>query len=184
MKLNNRLCFLAIIALLFSACKPSANKHSEAISKIESEVYGNKGSMPPVEKTKELIKLYRQHFLEYPDDTASAEYLFKAAELSNYVQDFNQSVNLYDTVIKHFPNYRRKGDCMFLKAYVYDTHLQRISLAQETYNAFLKAYPSHPLADDAQMALQYLGKSNEEILQLILKKNQDSTSQTPAQARP
>jgi hypothetical protein len=73
---------------------------------------------------------------------------------------------------------------MFLKAYVYDTHLQRISLAQETYNAFLKAYPNHPLADDAQMALQYLGKSNEEILQLILKKNQDSTSQTPAQARP
>lgn len=184
MKLHHSFFFLAAIALLYSACKPSASKHAEAISKIESEIYANKGSMPPVEKTKELIKLYREHFLKYKDDTASAEYLFKAAELSNYVQDFNQSVNLYDTVISHFPNYRRKGDCMFLKAYVYDTHLQRISLAQEAYNAFLKAYPTHPLADDAQMALQYLGKTNEEILQLILKKNADSTSQTPAQAKP
>ena len=184
MKLNNSLYFLAIIALLYSACKPSASKHAEAITKIESEVYGNKGTMPAIEKTKELIKLYREHFLEYADDTASAEYLFKAAELSNYVQDFNQSVNLYDTIINHFPNYRRKGDCMFLKGYVYDTHLQRISLAKEAYNAFLKAYPTHPLADDAQMALQYLGKTNEEILQLILKKNQDTISQTPAPAKP
>lgn len=184
MKFKNSLIVLSILAVLCFACKPSSNKHAETISKLESEVYANKASMPTVEKTKQLIKLYREHFVEYPSDTASAEYLFKAAELSNYVQDFNQSINLYDTIISNFPDYRRKGDCMFLKGYVYDTHLQRISLAQEAYNAFLKAFPTHPLADDAQMALQYLGKSNEEILQLILKKNQDSTLKTPAQAKP
>ncbi len=175
MRLKELIFPLLIAMVILSACNSSVKLHSEKIKELEDVVYAEKNSIPEKNKAKELISLYREHFLKYSSDTSNADYLFKAAELSNFVQDYRQSVNLYDTIISNFPDYKRAGDCMFLKGYVYDTHMQRIGLAKDAYNAFLNKYPKHELADDAKMALLYLGKTNEEILEIILKNKQDTT---------
>ena len=62
---------------------------------------------------------------------------------------------------------------MFLKAYVLENNLNDIERARETYNAFLAKYPTHHLADDVNFLLENLGKSDDEILELITKKQKD-----------
>lgn len=40
-------------------------------------------------------------------------------------------------------------------------------MAKSIYNEFLKKYPTHDLADDVQFLIDNLGKSDQEILEMI-----------------
>ncbi len=72
---------------------------------------------------------------------------------------------------------------MFLMAFAYENYLKDTEKAKQAYEAFLKKYPENQLARDAKFSLDNLGKSPEEVMDMILKKNKTATADS-ATAKP
>jgi len=119
----------------------------------------------------ELLSSYQNFALKYPKDSLSPEYLYKAAALTNSIGRGTQAIELYETIIQNYPDFKKLPDCYFMEAFVYENVLGNIGKAAEKYSEFIEKFPNHPLADDALTALKFLGKTPDEILQEFGKMN-------------
>lgn len=108
-----------------------------------------------------------------PESVATPDFLYKAAEIARTLRTFPKALSLYDWIINDYPEYEKSPTSLFLKAYVLENNLNDIERAKESYDLFLVKYPTHHLADDVNFLLENLGKSDDEILELITKKQKD-----------
>ena len=103
------------------------------------------------------------YVMVYPETEEASRYLFNAAEISKTIGTFKKSLSLYDWIINKYPNNEKAPTALFLKAFILEDNLNNIDAARETYEMFIKKYPDHHFADDAQFSLDNLGKTDEEI---------------------
>jgi TolA-binding protein len=80
-----------------------------------------------------------------------------------------------DAFVKQFPDNVKRPDAIFLKAFIAETGLKDVELAKKSYQGFIKAYPNHVLAQDAQLLLQQLQSkvSDEELIRQFEAKEQE-----------
>lgn len=162
--------FMLMLALAFSGCENKRTALTGEINQAEAGLFSDQSGIPDNVKAKNMIALYRKYQNSFPADTISAQYLFRAAQLAQSIKEFNTSIQLYDSLMEIYPDNYRTPEALFLKAFVFDNSLQRYESARECYNLFLTKYPEHHLADDAVQSLEFLGKTNEEILEMLLKR--------------
>lgn len=169
---------LFAVALFFSllSCSPSREKMLDQISKMESEM--KVSQVVDTNKVTELLSAYQNFASKYNEDTLAPEYLYKAAGLAVGFNRGTQAVELYEKIQKTYPKYIKIPECYFMEAFAYENTIGNIAKASEYYNIFLAKYPEHELADDAQSALHFLGKSPEEMVREFEKMNSDSVSAT------
>ena len=163
------LVFTLVILFTITSCSNSKKKLNDNISTLEKELYDSLS----LDKTKgeNLINLYVDFAKQFPEDTASANYLYKAAEISMNLQLGVQAIGYYDNLLNAYPNYSKKAECIFLKAFIYENQLNDLEEAKKYYTQFLEGYPTHPLAKDAEASLKYLGKSAEELVEMFQQMN-------------
>ncbi|MGC8865561.1 MAG: tetratricopeptide repeat protein [Bacteroidales bacterium] len=154
-----------VISLLV-ACAPSPKKMQEEIKQKEAVLFNENGILNP-DKGNEMIALYADYFKKFPKDTLSAKYLFDAAGLKITLKDYYGAISLYDTIMARYPRTQVAPQALFMKAFTYDNYLQRINEARENYQRFIDSYPNHSLTNDAKKSMEFLGKSNEEILKML-----------------
>lgn len=165
---------LAVISLLFFvACTSSRDKMAEKISAMEKNL--QKTALTDSGKVTQLISAYQNFAIKYRNDSAAPEYLYKAAGMASGFHNGRQSIDIFETIIQTYPNYKRIPECYFMLAFAYENSLGNPGKAGEIYNLFLHKYPFHPLADDAKAAIKYLGKSPDEIVLEFNKAKSDSS---------
>lgn len=103
-------------------------------------------------------------------DSLAPVYLFKAAEIAAALRRPRQAVDLYEWISKRYAAHERAGTAHFMQAFLLDEDLQDLEAARQAYTDFLARFAQHELADDAQLLLDNLGKSDEEILQQLEKR--------------
>ena len=106
-----------------------------------------------------------------PEDENSAKYLYMGAQIAQNIKMFIKTLELYDWIIVKYPDYSKSANSMFMKAFILDNELKRFDEAREVYNEFLTKYPKSDLADDVTASLEFLGKSDEEILKTFESKS-------------
>jgi len=121
----------------------------------------------------QYVDLCEAHALTLPDDAMSPKYLHKAAETARTMRHTNKALNLYDWILAKYPQDSLSSQALFLKAYTLDDMLNKEDEAEPLYKELISKYPDSDFADDAQFQLDNLGKTNEEVLQEILKKAQE-----------
>ncbi len=111
-----------------------------------------------IEKLKEIVK-------EYPkgEKAAKAQFLI-AALYNNDLHDFEKAIAEYKKLAELFPNDLQIPKAMFLIGFIYNNQLHNFDSAKIAYEAFLEKFPHHELAPSAQMEIQTLGKSPEELI--------------------
>lgn len=112
-----------------------------------------------------MIDVYKAYANANPYDTLSAQYLLKAANLAKSMHDGEQSVKLYDRILKDFPSWKRLPDVMYLKAFTIDSELDRKGEAETAYREVIARYPDHPFAKDARAMIENLKYTDEELIQ-------------------
>ena len=170
-----------IIFTLFSAliisCSNNKEKEISKIKDLEKATLSSNTVSIDYNKAKELVDAYINFVKNYSKDSACANYLFKAANISMNIGKAQLSVELFDQIIKDYSGFNKVADCMFMKAFVYDDKLKNINKAREAYKAFLNKYPSNEFADDAQACLDNLGKTPEQLIkEFEAKQKKDSLS--------
>ncbi len=75
-----------------------------------------------------------------------------------------EAINLYQRIINDYPEFRKAPECLFLKGYIYENYLNELDQAKVIYTEFIIKYPNNDFADDAQISIDNLGKSPEELI--------------------
>ncbi|MBI2969103.1 MAG: tetratricopeptide repeat protein [Bacteroidetes bacterium] len=157
--------------LIFSGCGNRKAEIEKEISDTENKLYGDSVNPMNVTLAREAVKKYDDFVNQFPDDPKTPEYLFRAGELCMSLMKSNEAIGYFKKIHDHYPAFPKAPDCLFLQGFIYENQLKRLAEAQALYNEFLKKYPDHNLADDAQFSLKFLGKSEEEIIKEFEKNN-------------
>lgn len=114
----------------------------------------------------------------YPEEEISPELLMCAGETgirmaesvgveSLKVKYAKQSLDIYNQVQKVYPDYADLKMCYFNRGVIYDDILQDYESAKFEYSDFIHKYPDDSLSVQLKVYIQHLGKSPEEIMQVI-----------------
>lgn len=166
-----------ILVLVFSlaSCHPNKqNQKSTAdkISMLEKALF-DEGGVYNQDTARMLMDLYTRFADSLPQDERSAEYLFKAADLSMYFSDPGRTIWLLDRLIARYPEHEKAAMSLFLKAFVYDTRMEDTSSARHFYRQFIERYPDNEFAGEAEAAIRNLGKSPEDLIREFEQLNRD-----------
>ncbi len=176
--------FTLAFTLLFTCCKSdgTSKPEPEDVNADITELERTLAEQPTPEPAtlEKLLASYEKAVAAHPDRTnANSTYLMKAAETATSLRKFDKALALYEQLIRTCSKSPHVARAFFMKGFVYDNHLQKDDSARIVYQMFLNAYPKDEFADDAQVLLENLGKSDEEMLESIQKKQQDKKTGDP-----
>ena len=109
-----------------------------------------------------------------PNMPQAAEYLHRAAETARTLRNIPKAITIYDWIIEKYPNDKRGATSLFLKAFTFDNDLNDFVNAKKYYEEFLAKYPTNEFAESAKFLLENLGKSEEELKQILEQKSKEN----------
>ncbi len=170
---------LMFVVLIGGSCGNSSNQDVVKIKAAEAKLRSAPANQRMDETiANEAIQSYTEYADKHKGDSASAGYLFLAADIMRGIGKSKECLPIYERILKEHPNYSKAATCLFLIGFTYDNDLKNLEKAKEVYQQFLIKYPSHELVKDVQFSLDHLGKSPEDIIkefELKQKNNVDST---------
>ena len=164
MTINRILGVLAVVALLTS-CNPEQAWKKRAIDNKEKSIMeaAKKGRIDTA-GLKELLKAYDVYVTAFPNDTASANYLFKEADFYRYMHQPQKSIQIYTNIYNIYPAFIKRPYALFLQGFIYENEIHNIDSAKTKYEQFLAIYPNHPITKDVRVTLSSLGKTPEQLI--------------------
>lgn len=155
---------LIVPVIIITSCSSPGNNLESSIKSMEDTLFADETKMIDRDKARELIKMYVQFADENPDDADTPNTLFKAGDLSMNLNMPRQAIQIFDRIMNNYPNFEKTPQCLFLKGYIFENDLKDLKMAKQIYEEFLVKYPDDEFADDAQISIQHLGKSPEELI--------------------
>ena len=104
-----------------------------------------------------------------PYDSLSPVYLIKAAQVARAVDRLPQARNALEICIREHKDFRDRPAAIFLLAQLFEEHsfMQDRDEAHKLYDQIIEEYPKSVWAQNAKAATQMIGKSEEEIIQML-----------------
>lgn len=122
-------------------------------------------------KYEEAVASYNALVEEYPESKIAPQALFKLGALyqSRIIktlpprQNSLKAVETYTKLYQDYPNSEEAPKALFMIGFVQANELFQYAEAKKTLSAFLEKYPQHELKFSAQIELENIGKSPEEV---------------------
>ena len=152
---------LAVIALVLAGC--GSNDPAKRINELEKQAFSTEGAINP-EVASDLVTAYYDFANANPDDAMSPEYLFKAVDVSMNLNEPQRTIYMIDKLLKEYPDYPRTQAALFVKAFIYETRYNDLTMAKKLYEQYLEMYPEGEFADDCRASIDNLGLSPEELI--------------------
>lgn len=177
-----KIIFIGFLISLIYSCNSKTNVEEKnkllvKIQQNEKKLYNDSLMELDVSIADSTVLLYARFANEYSDDSSSAEYLFRAAEICKALNKGKQSLSYYERVENDYPNFAKMPICIFMQGFVYENLLMNIEKAKENYQRFIEKYPKHPLVKDTKVLIENLGKSPEELIKSFQEKENINKSQ-------
>lgn len=154
--------FLAGIFLI--SCGSPHDQQLSEIKALEDSLFSDATKMIDQKMAKELIDKYVQFADAYPEDADTPETLFKAGDMAMNLNMPQRAITIFDRIMNDYPDFDKTPQCLFLKGYIYENDFQDLDTARKIYEEFLQKYPDDEFADDAEISIQNLGKTPEELI--------------------
>lgn len=165
--MKNTLIISFMAVVFMTSCASEQRKAQKEILSMEKELFNEEAGLLSADQTNNILDAYMDYADQYPDDTMSAEFLFRASDISMNMGNFALSLNLLSRIQKDYPEYSKVSQCLFLQGFVWENYIGNTEKAREIYNRFLELYPDHDFADDVKLSLDNLGKTPEELIRMF-----------------
>jgi tetratricopeptide (TPR) repeat protein len=133
------------------------------ISDLEQDL-DMKNSPNRMEKTTELITFYSSYFDLFPNDSMTADMLFRAGNECVNLGRYDDALSFYNRLDVSYRNYQKCPESLYLQGFIYDTYKNEFGNAKEKYERLIKLYPEHILASQARVSIENLGLTDEELI--------------------
>jgi len=130
-----------------------------------------------------LQDVYLAFAKAYPLDTMAPEYIFRAAGVSRSLKEPQKALDLYERVIKDYPDWRRMPDAWYLRALTIDSDLGKKGEAQTAYEEVIKRFPGHKFAAEAEQMIKNLPYSDAELIDRFEKMNAEAAKAEAAKTK-
>ena len=90
--------------------------------------------------------------------TLSEEEYYNAAKDAYTKENFKLAIDNFKNIVSHYPQGKRAAEASFMLGFINANDIKDYDAAKKYYEDFIKKYPKHELADDAQYELETLGK--------------------------
>ena len=169
-------CLLFIVYLLSSCTSNSGTKDERkslisSIDSIQSKMINQQTRELDKGLASKEITAYQDFVKKFPDDSLSAEYLFRSSDLSRALGDNRSAIKYLGDVCKSYPAFKKIPECLFLQGYYYQEYFKDTVQAKNFYLQLISKYPNHAFVDDAQALMKMFGKSEQDIINDFEKKN-------------
>ena len=164
----HKLCLIISVSCLL-ACNSESTKTLEEIASLEAKL----AEQPSQQILQELLVLY-QGMATKSNDGQRLDYLWKAGETARAARDFQTAESIFKELYEKNKGTDLAAKSLFLHAFMCDEDLKDYDKARGLYQDFLTAYPDSDFSDDAQFLLDNLGKTDEEMLELLSKSRPES----------
>ncbi len=171
---------LFILTIFVTSCGNSSEEAATKITELEKKLLDANGNPINEVAAYNLQVEYDDFAVKFPEDPKAPEYLFKAANISINLGWGESAIKILDKFLEKFPEQKRAPEAMFFLGFVYDNQVNDDTKAGEYYKQFLKKYPSHSFAKDAEASIKNLGKTDEELMREFEKLNNDTTAKDTA----
>jgi len=181
------LFFIAISALFFASC--GENKTAEvsrekkingdSLLKVVNDFDANvKAGTPIVKMSREqltnVVMACKELALITTDRNTQVMYFEKAGSISGEAH-FNQEVkSCFENAFALENDKEKLAELHYTYAFINDAKLKQFDIARQEYQLLITDFSTSFWAEQAKMALEVLGKTDEEILELFKAKNQAS----------
>ena len=152
---------LAVIVLVLAGC--SSKDPAKRINELEKQAFSTEGAINP-EVASDLVTAYYDFANANPDDAMSPEYLFKAVDVSMNLNEPQRTIYMIDKLLKEYPDYPRTQAALFVKAFIYETRYNDLTMAKKLYEQYLVMYPNGEFANDCRASIENLGLTPEELV--------------------
>lgn len=173
-----------ILAMSFAEAYPSHPKKNELLQDLQqqesaSEYLVNlaKAIFPDsagASFNKEIAFNYvdacEAYALVLPKSEQTPEFLFSAAQTAKLLQTYDKCISLFDWLTDKYPTHPKAESASFMKAFLFDNDLKDSATAHRFYKEFISKYPKSEFVDDAEVLINNLGKSEEQILKELQEK--------------
>lgn len=159
----NKILLYCLAAFSFVACQTAKDKEFTDIKLLEKQLLSDDL------QTKDSIAIalfdkYTMYAEKYADDQSAPDFLFKAGELANSIGMAERAIQLLSSIPQQYPKFDKAPESLFLCGFISENHIGNLEQAKTFYREFIQQYPNHLLRKDAELSLQNLGKSPEELI--------------------
>ena len=166
---------ILLIAFVFLQCQNQGKQATlttgQEIEALEQKLFGQDDAYNEQDAIR-LMELYLRFADSAQNDEKTPDFLFKAADISMFQQNGEMTIGLYNRILERYPKHPNAPMSLFLKAFVYDNRIGDTAMAHQFYSEFIRNYPDHEFADDAEVAIKNLWKSPEELIREFESMNQ------------
>lgn len=152
------ICSFSIVLLMVS-CTSEKEQITKDINGLEENVFIDQFKVD-TSTAIQLIGLYGTYANKFAEDSSSAVFLFRGAELSARLGNHVQSINLFKKVCTEHPNFSERPIALF-KIGFYSENIKDFESASVYYKKFIQEYPENEFADDAAALLKNLGQPDD-----------------------
>ncbi len=172
---TKNLLFVFFISFGLIACQTPKEKLSEKIKANETVLFSDSMKTLNDSLAMSTLDLYSSFANQFPEDTASVEYLFKAADLALGIRRAPRALESLELLIQRYPQSSKASSALFMQAFIHETAIQDKEGAKALFSQFMEKYPNHPLYSSALASFEQLsaGMSDEDLIRMFESK-QDS----------
>lgn len=159
----NKKLYIAFIlaAFIISGCGKKADEHYAEASKLSKE-----------EKYEEAIKIYEMILKDYPKDKFASvsaydlAVIYQSLDIKNLTREqrLNKAIEYFTMVFDKYPESAEAPKSLFTAGFIYANELNDYDNGTKLYKLFIEKFPNNELAASAQIELDNMGQSPEEIL--------------------
>lgn len=124
-----------------------------------------------------LFDVYKAFAKAYPQDSMAPEYLVRAAGIQRNLRDPQAAIDLYDRVIRDYPEWKDVVVCYYQKGLIYQDDLKQLGAAKTAYEEVVRRFPDHTFGKEARIMIDNLQFSDEELIERYRKQNEQADAQ-------
>ena len=176
-----KISFVIVVIILLASCANRKEEKAKMLSKISGMEKQFTQSMSNQKLDQTLVRDLADEYVKFsntfPSDTNSPRMIYKAAVINlKYIADQNKAVDLFIRLKEKYPKFIETPMAIYTAAYIYNDVLKNPEKAKECYELLIEDYPNHYLAKEAKVLIQFVGKSDEQLLNAIIGKTVNSSN--------
>ena len=149
---------LLVLFLIFASC--AGNDAADLLRQAQD--------LEDEGKNKEALVLFERITTEYQDADEAPEAMFHCAALYRSEQnDAVKSVSAYELIAERYPDSEYAHKSLFVAGFIYANEMNNLPKAKQAYQRYMELYPDSSMAESATTELDNLGKSPDELLEML-----------------
>ncbi|MCE2496973.1 MAG: hypothetical protein J4F31_10430 [Flavobacteriales bacterium] len=156
---------LFLVLTLSFACQSQQPEAVRAIEAQEAILFNDTTGVVDPKAGATMIELYLAYADSNVADTArTADYLFKAAEVSMGIGEYWKSIQLFNRMKQTYPNHELAPEALFYQGFIFENYVGLTEYARKSYAEYLQKYPEGARAQDIRNTLAVMDRPIEDVV--------------------